>query len=134
MSSIDPNSILQAYLREHARVQKTRGTVPVESRAQAPQAANVEEASPLPSLQQTLVAKVAAISRDDPQAKRKAFRCFLEFTLKQQLGRSIGLDPGFSTLVERVHTAMEQDPSLQTPLDKAGQLLLKTHTTSLKRR
>lgn len=134
MSSIDPNSILQAYLREHARAQKARGTGAVESGPRTPQTASVDKTLMPPSLQQTLGARIAAISRDDPQARRKAFRCFLEFTLKQQLGSSIGLDPGFSTLVERVHTAMEQDPSLQTPLDKAGQLLLKTHTTSLKRR
>lgn len=123
MATIDPNNILQAYMREQAHLQRQQGTqrpspLPTKHWGDEPLA---------PQLQETMVSRIGAISRNDPQAKRKAFRCFLEYTLKKQLGASVGLDPGFNLLVDRVHETMEQDKELALAMDKAGQILLKTH-------
>jgi hypothetical protein len=74
-----------------------------------------------------LAAAIATIDRSDPDAGRKAFRCFLEATLLRELGEQMDADPGFPVLVERVLATMEADVSLKPAIAEAGAVLLDTH-------
>lgn len=75
-------------------------------------------------LQQLVTLRVRALSPDDPQRERKAFRLFLESVLIQSFGRDRLDERGFDQMVDTVLQRMESDPELQAALREAGGLLL----------
>lgn len=77
------------------------------------------------SLQQLVSLRVRALSPDDPQRPRKAFRIFLESVLMQEFGRDRANDPGFHQLIDQVMHQMEGDEGLNSAVLQAGEILLK---------
>lgn len=75
-------------------------------------------------IKQKVALRVRALSLDDPQRQRKAFRIFLESVLMQEFGRDRLDDKGFDQMVETVLQRMESDAELHTALHDAGDLLL----------
>ena len=75
-------------------------------------------------LQQLVALRVRALSPDDPQRQRKAFRLFLESVLMQAFGRERLDDRGFDQMVDAVLQRMESDAELFAALREAGDLLL----------
>ena len=74
--------------------------------------------------QQLVALRVRALSPDDPQRQRKAFRLFLESVLMQAFGRARLDDRGFDEMVDAVLQRMESDAELYAALREAGDLLL----------
>jgi hypothetical protein len=75
-------------------------------------------------LQQMVALRVRALSPNDPQRERKAFRLFLESVLVQSFGRDRLDDKGLEQMVDTVLQRMEGDPQLHAALREAGSLLL----------
>ncbi|MDQ0086108.1 hypothetical protein J2W35_006489 [Variovorax boronicumulans] len=75
-------------------------------------------------IRQMVALRVRALSPDDPQRQRKAFRLFLESVLMQEFGRDRLGDKGFDQMVDAVLQRMESDPQLHAALREAGDLLL----------
>ncbi|SFO54265.1 hypothetical protein SAMN05443579_103701 [Variovorax sp. PDC80] len=75
-------------------------------------------------LQQLVALRVRALSPNDPQRERKAFRLFLESVLVQAFGRDRLDDKGFDQMVDAVLQRMEGDAELHAALREAGALLL----------
>lgn len=75
-------------------------------------------------LQQLVALRVRALSPDDPQRERKAFRLFLESVLVQAFGRDRLDDRGFDQMIDTVLHRMEGDAELHAALREAGGLLL----------
>lgn len=73
---------------------------------------------------QTMARQIAAIKRDDPQARRKAFRIYLESALIQEFGSRVATDPSFASWVTRVQDTMEADATLKEEINRAGSALL----------
>ena len=71
-----------------------------------------------------IAARVASISVDDPERKRKVFRAFLEATLLAELGEHLQADPQFGTMVDAVQQQMTADPNIAPAVEQAVQLLL----------
>jgi len=80
--------------------------------------------SPRPDLLTVVGQRVRAISRDDPERGRKAFRIFLESLLVAELDESIITDPQFYRMVDDVQRTMESDPQLKTSIEAAIRHLL----------
>ncbi|UIF89372.1 hypothetical protein [Cupriavidus sp. UYPR2.512] len=76
---------------------------------------------------------VVAISPDDPQGKRRAFRVYLGSVLAREFGVHLINDPGFDELVGRVQDSMEVNPELRAAMDRAGDLLLQAASSSVSR-
>lgn len=123
MSGIDPTSRLAALMS--AQVAAMRGRV---AGRQAPGQAAHQSVRQKPNEPQdaaTLAAlRVQAISPDDPQRARKAFRVFLESVLLAELGADLVNDPAFSGMVDDVHRHMEEDAELAPALAEAARQLL----------
>jgi hypothetical protein len=68
--------------------------------------------------------RLKAISPEDPQRSRKAFRIFLEGTLADLLGNEAPTDPAFRALIDRVHLAMETDSELTVEMGRLADILL----------
>ena len=68
--------------------------------------------------------RVRALSPDDPQRQRKAFRIFLESVLVQTFGRDRLDARGFDQLTDAVLERMDSDAELRAALREAGALLL----------
>ena len=75
-------------------------------------------------IRQMVALRVRALSPDDPQRQRKAFRLFLESVLMQAFGRERLDDRGFDQMVDAVLDRMEGDAELHAALREAGDLLL----------
>jgi hypothetical protein len=67
---------------------------------------------------------VLAISPDDPQRRRKAFRVFLESVLTAEMGTDLVNDPAFHRLVDDVQRTMEADTERAAAMERAGDFLL----------
>lgn len=125
---IDPSTQLAAMIRAQFGAQ---------FRAQAKERAivkrdvprNAEDPRPPPEkdetqIQQMVALRVRALSPNDPQRQRKAFRLFLESVLMQSFGRERLDDRGFEQMVDAVLQRMESDAGLHAALREAGDLLL----------
>lgn len=75
-------------------------------------------------VQQLVAVRVGALSADDPQRQRKAFRIFLESVLMQTFGAERIDALGFNQLVDTVMQRMEGDPGLQGAMREAADHLL----------
>lgn len=146
MSSIDPANQLAALIRAQigaqarAKAQKESGGRVRSGKAddsidmagrQGPGGAAAElsssssKAAQERSLQHIVSLRVRALSPDDPQRPRKAFRIFLESVLTQEFGRDRASDPGFHQLIDQVMHQMEGDEGLNCAVLQAGEILLK---------
>lgn len=121
MTSIDPTGRLLAYLRQ--QTQEWRRQQP--SGANKPDNARQNRKSDKQDAMSIASRQVAAIDKDDPQSRRKAFRIYLASLLMQEFGAGVANDPGFSNLVDRVQDTMEGDLQLKQSMEQAGDLLLK---------
>jgi len=68
--------------------------------------------------------RVRALDPAGPDARRKAFRVFLEATLAAKFGESLMNDPAFHLLVDDVQERMSEQPELARWMDLASQALL----------
>lgn len=68
--------------------------------------------------------RLKAISPEDPQRSRKAFRIFLEGALADLLGDEAPKDSMFQALIDRVQLAMEADRELTVEMRRVADLLL----------
>lgn len=118
MSSIDPTGRLLIYLRQ--QTQEWKRQHPAGAAAAAARGGSALSRS----VQQASVA-ISALDRDDPQARRQAFRLFLQAVLRRELGAGVADDPAFPVLVQRVQDTMEADAELQAAIEQAGELLLR---------
>jgi len=75
-------------------------------------------------IRQLVALRVRALSPNDPQRQKKAFRLFLESVLMQELGRDRLDNKGFDHMVDAVLQRMESDAGLSAALHEAGELLL----------
>lgn len=133
MSLIDPSTQLAAMIRAQFSAQfqaqaknRANGTPDAARKEPAPpRAGNARNAGKDDEQIQEMVAlRVRALSPDDPQRQRKAFRIFLESVLMQAFGRDRLDGPGFDQMVNAVLQRMESDPDLGAALREAGDLLL----------
>lgn len=134
MSTIDVSSRLAAMIHAQFgaqyRAQATRrapeGTSAARGETAAKRDAGEAQATSKgdDALQQMVALRVRALSPDDPQRQRKAFRIFLQSVLVQTFG-SDRLDArGFDQLVDKVLERMDSDAELHAALREAGALLL----------
>lgn len=100
-----------------ARAEEKRST-PADDQPQVDAGSNEAQIRELVAL------RVRALSPNDPQRQRKAFRLFLESVLMQELGRDRLDDKGFDQMVDAVMQRMESDAGLNAALHEAGELLL----------
>lgn len=137
MAQIDHASQLAALIRAQIgaqfRAQQGRGGVagrkadqdaPPGSETSRREAGLASDDGTAVSLRQLVAQRVRALSPDDPQRQRKAFRIFLESVLLEEFGRDRLGDPGFDRLIDQVLQQMEADPELQAAVRQAGDLLL----------
>lgn len=75
-------------------------------------------------IKQMVALRVRALSPDDPQRQRKAFRLFLESVLMQTFGRERIDGLAFDQMVDAVMQRMETDAELHAAMREAGDLLL----------
>lgn len=137
---IDPTTQLAAMIRAQFGAQfraqaqaRERGVAgreaPHDARTTAggklqPQSPSPASNSSDAEIQQMVALRVRALSPDDPQRQRKAFRLFLESVLMQAFGRERLDDRGFDQMVDAVLERMEGDAELHAALREAGDLLL----------
>lgn len=123
MTTIDPTGRLLAYVRAQAPENGRKPALAGEKFTRNPEKDNLRASSDWEII---LAQKVAAISKDDPQPRRRAFRIYLELMLVQEFGTSLVNDHAFNALVDKVQTTMESDPNLTLALDRAITLILQS--------
>jgi hypothetical protein len=131
MPAIDRTSELTALIRLQL---SARNDAARKSPPNAKQTSNTERqnAEPVPrreksattSLDSWVAQRVAALTPDDPNRRRKVFRIFLESVLTMEFGTELIGDSGFDQLVEQVLVQMESDPELSALIDAATQALI----------
>lgn len=128
---IDPTSQLAAMIRAQFAAQagvhagRRIGARTDTSVSTSPQpGATSKPISKEERLRQSVAARVGALSPDDPQRQRKAFRIFLESVLTQELGRIRIDEQRFDRMVDEVLERMEADEALSAAMLEAGGLLL----------
>ncbi|RIX79082.1 hypothetical protein [Acidovorax cavernicola] len=133
---IDPTTQLATMIRAQFRAQfqtqaKALGTVeretPQESRSARQAHGEPDTQGPDSTdaqIKQMVALRVRALSPDDPQRQRKAFRLFLESILMQTFGRERIDGLAFDQMVDAVMQKMEADVELHAAMREAGGLLL----------
>ena len=133
MAMIDPSTQLAAMIRAQFgaqfRAQAKNRSIAGRDAAHVEVAPRRDGDSPRPGgdetqIQQRVALRVRALSPDDPQRQRKAFRLFLESVLVQAFGRDRLDDRGFDQMVDAVLQRMESDAELGVALREAGDQLL----------
>lgn len=76
------------------------------------------------SIDAWITARIAALSPDDPNRRRRAFRIFLESVLRHEFGSQLIGDGGFDQLVDLVLQQMESDQELRTAIAETSDALL----------
>jgi hypothetical protein len=124
---IDPSTQLAALIRAQFGAQLRAQAKPLAGGAAAARQAK-PEGSKAPGndadVRELVAMRVRALSPDDPQRQRKAFRLFLESVLMQAFGRDRLDALGFDRMVDTVLQRMESDADLGAALREAGDLLL----------
>jgi len=140
---IDPSTQLAALIRAQFAAQfkaqsrhRLSGQGPERQDLQAPPGGNEgtaparsqrgisDESNADARISQMVALRVQALSPNDPQRQKKAFRIFLESVLTQEFGRDRFDDKGFEQMVDAVLQRMESDAELSAALHEAGNLLL----------
>jgi hypothetical protein len=68
--------------------------------------------------------RIAQISPEDPQRRRRALRVIIEVSLLKEFGSQLEADPAFHSLVDQVAQTMGESPELQSTVDVALEGLL----------
>jgi hypothetical protein len=137
MTRID-TSALSALLRAQLQAKTTNGSAKdpalTQSNAQGQVAQGARQAPTKPNdalkitdqlvLESKWVLRLQAISPDDPERKRKAFRIFLESVLEKELGSAFQSAIQFAQVVEQVLQQIEADPELREQSLLGGDALL----------
>ncbi|WP_156957841.1 hypothetical protein [Paracidovorax oryzae] len=122
MTRIDPTVQWSALLR--ARLEQMGRPRPDGSPASA-KAAEPERGAREPGAGAASAnSRLRAIRHDDPERRRKAFRIFMEATLRDEFGRLLQDPADFDGLVEQVTAQMYADPDLRSACDAAADALL----------
>lgn len=124
MSAIDPSSPLLAQIRAQALAWKRR--VAPRGSGQAEEQLGDGSADKAQDWLAQVARGVVAISADDPQRRRKAFRIYLQAALARECRIRASNDPAFQDLVDRVQETMEADPRLRAAMATAGDMLLRS--------
>jgi len=135
MTTIGPAGDLAAYFRGQLAALRPAQPVGPADRATQTQAARrgpapgqspggKASAAGSEDLASVLARRVAAIDRQDPDRRRKAFRVFLEALMLDEWGPQLINDPGFQQVVDSVHQQMEAQPGLLLLMDEAARRLL----------
>jgi len=139
---IDPTTQLATMIRAQFRAQiqmqaKALGTVERETSQESRVARRTDDEpdtlgpdSADVQIKQMVALRVRALSPDDPQRQRKAFRLFLESILMQTFGRERIDGLAFDQMVDAVMRKMETDSELHAAMREAGGLLLADATPS----
>ena len=83
------------------------------------------EPAPQSSIGRAMAARILAISADDPERRRRAFRCLLEGLLQSMFGAEASAEHAFEQVVDKTQGAMESDPQLGQAIDQVGDKLLR---------
>jgi hypothetical protein len=119
MTRIDGSSLI-AYIQAHAQ----RIAVPDDKKRRLESTKKTPEQ---PADWLKLVARsVAAVSPEDPQKRRKAFRIFLEAGLAREFGIKDTKGSEFQNLLNQVNDAMLADPRIVAAIERAGEMLLRS--------
>jgi len=122
MTRIDATQALAALIRRQvqsmARQQSPR-TGAAQAASKGQHAATARE-----DLASVVARRVRAIDPAGPDARRKAFRVFLEATLAAEFGEQLMNDPAFYVLVDEVQERMTHEPELAQWMDLASEALL----------
>jgi hypothetical protein len=81
-------------------------------------------ARPPADLASVVAQRIDALSKDDPDRKRKAFRIFLESLFLQELGAELMTDPAFPDMVSAVQDQMQGDQELAAAADELSEILI----------
>lgn len=120
MTTIDPSQRLAVQVRNEVAALRERTA----ARAQPGGGSVAARGDRAAALHGALAQRIAAIARDDPQRKQKAFRVFLETALLQELGAGLIHDAGFPQLVEAVQFRMQGDAQLAGAAEDLATYLL----------
>jgi len=77
-----------------------------------------------PDLAAVVAQRIQALSRDDPNRRRKALRIFLESLLLEHLGSDLLRDSAFADMVDAVQGQMEADREIAAAASSLSDLLL----------
>lgn len=119
MDPIKPLSGLTELLRKQIaeEVAAKGGTRNTQKSAEAQQHQPAQRSS-ANALKHKIAEAVDLIDTDDPRRKHKVIRTFVENTLSWKFGSELVNDPGFSTLVDDVSEALENEAELIEQLVK----------------
>lgn len=123
MTTIDPARQLAAIVRNEASALRGRES----ARARANPGAATASQRTSGELASVVAQRVAAIDRNAPDRKQRAFRVFLETALLHELGAGLIRDAGFAEMVDAVQGRMQADPQLAAAADELGTLLVAGH-------
>ncbi|AMO22171.1 hypothetical protein GCM10027034_24740 [Ramlibacter solisilvae] len=126
MTSVDPANQLAALIRVQVASLRQRQASRTTAGGRQPTSLPVDGAGQGADLASIVAQRIKAISEDDPQRERKAFRLFLETVLLSELGPEIVNDPSFAVMVDHVQQQMESDPDLAQASLEAARVLLKS--------
>ena len=127
---IDPSNRLAALIRAQfaaqlrPTVQARASAAPLRPASTAGENAMSGAGGADAQIQELVALRVRALSPEDPQRRRKAFRLFLEGVLLQEFGRDRLDDKGLGELVDSVMQRMEEDAQLIQAMQDAGDVLL----------
>lgn len=128
MTRIDPPSQWSVLLRsqleqmERVRAGRTPSAVPVQGTASMGKGGTGRASD-----QASTALRLCAIASEDPERRRKAFRIFMEATLREEFGHLLEGPGDFDALVDEVTTQMYGDPELRKACDLAADTLLAAH-------
>jgi len=125
MTGIDITGKLSALIRTQANALQAPQK-PIDNKSETKQTQSTRNSAPDWMAQVGL--RVAAISADDPQRRRKAFRIYLGAVLSRELGIHQVQGSEFQHLLDKVQDAMNADAELIQAIDQAGDLLLQQAT------
>lgn len=125
MTRVDPPSqwsvLLRSQLEQMARARSGRAPSAAPVQGPAPAAKGDTERA---SDQASTALRLRAIASEDPERRRKAFRIFMEATLREEFGHVLEGTGDFDALVDEVTTQMYGDPELRKACDLAADTLL----------
>lgn len=123
MSPIDRTSKLLAHIRTQAAAWKRAAPATRSAGGRAPAGSG---AAPARDWLAEVAVEVAAIPRDLPDRRRRAFRCYLQALLARECGIQSVHAREFQDLVDRVVGTMEANPKLREAMAAAGESLLES--------
>lgn len=134
MPILDPSSRLGAFLRPNVSDLKRPAPTdaPSQEKISGLQQEHARGTNPFleslallePKIQQQLLQRVRALSKEDARQARKVFQLFMEFVLMQEFAGDAGQDMDWNRLATPVVEQMESDPGLASAIKEAARHLV----------